>query len=383
MVAPGRLAEVNPPSVPAIAASLPPTRAPASDADDCVVSHPDGLALRVQRQGRQLLVAPPGEPPRSRWLLHEAGAGLALEWWGPCSGDPDERHLLAALEAVFTLYPQYPRLTLTGSVPALLRKAGVVETAANGGLVAEREVLWQQPRLWHAAPRAPRALQYTMTEGRRHPRRPPEPAGVTYRRHIPWLRRTLTLRTVDIARDLSTFNRWMNDPAVAHFWQEEGDLAKHRAYLERIAADPHTLGLIGSFDDEPFGYFEVYWAREDRIAPFCEAGDHDRGWHVLIGEAHLRGRPFLTAWMPAVSHYLFLDDCRTQRLVIEPRADNHKMRKSLARCGYALLKEFDFPHKRAVLGVLLRERFFSEGLWIPQAEEADSSPKENPCKSTT
>jgi hypothetical protein len=42
------------------------------------------------------------------------------------------------------------------------------------------------------------------------------------------------------------------------------------------------------------------------------------------------------------------------------------MRRNLARSGYALVKEFDFPHKRAVLGTLLRERFFAEHLWLPQ-----------------
>ena len=83
--------------------------------------------------------------------------------------------------------------------------------------------------------------------------------------------------------DLPLIHRWMNDPVVAHFWEESGDLAHHRAYLQRMAGDPHALGLIGCFDGEPFGYFEAYWAKEDRIAPFYDAGDHDRGWHALVG----------------------------------------------------------------------------------------------------
>lgn len=73
--------------------------------------------------------------------------------------------------------------------------------------------------------------------------------------------------------------------------------------------------------------------------------------------------------MPGVSHYLFLDDCRTQRLVIEPRIDNRRMIRSLHRCGYASLKEIQFPHKRAVLGLLMRERFFDDALWIPRPDD--------------
>lgn len=58
----------------------------------------------------------------------------------------------------------------------------------------------------------------------------------------------------------------------------------------RLEADPHALGLIGCFDDEPFAYFEAYWAKEDRIAPFYAAEDYDRGIHMLVGEEAHRGR---------------------------------------------------------------------------------------------
>jgi hypothetical protein len=92
---------------------------------------------------------------------------------------------------------------------------------------------------------------------------------------------------------------------------------------------------MGCLDDEPFGYFEIYWAKENRIAPYYDVDDFDRGWHVLIGEPHMRGKRFVTAWLPSISHYLFLDDDRTQRIVIEPRADNFKMIRNLAQCGYA------------------------------------------------
>jgi len=133
------------------------------------------------------------------------------------------------------------------------------------------------------------------------------------------------------------------------------------------------MSLIGCLDDKPFGYFEVYWAKEDRIAPFCDAQDFDRGWHVCIGEHDCRGRPFVTAWMPAVSHYLFLDDTRTERIVIEPRVDNKKMISNLAKNGYTMVKEFDFPHKRAVLGILPRNRFFDGDLLFPRQSLATQS----------
>ncbi|WP_370459270.1 GNAT family N-acetyltransferase [Cupriavidus sp. SW-Y-13] len=249
------------------------------------------------------------------------------------------------------------------------RPTPVPDNDTTSSLAGHPAMQWQRARPWLNAPCEPFPQYPVTTAGTRHPLRPSKPDGVVYTRHIPWLDQTLTFRALDIDEDVTRMHRWMNDPDVAHFWQEEGDIDHQRAYLERVHADPHVTQLIGCFDGEPFGYFEVYWAREDRIAPFCDATDYDRGWHVLVGEPGFRGKSWLTAWMPSISHYLFLDDCRTQRLVIEPRADNAKMRKSLSRCGYDLVCEFDFPHKRAVLGVLPRERFFGEALWMPQSDD--------------
>jgi len=160
----------------------------------------------------------------------------------------------------------------------------------------------------------------------------------------------------------------MNDPSVARFWQEEGSIEKHRNYLKTIAEDSHMQSLIACLDDEPFAYFEVYWAKENRIAPYYDAHDYDRGWHVLVGESAFRGKLFATAWLTSISHYLFLDDPRTQRVVGEPRSDHVQQIRNLDRSGFAKIKEFDFPHKRALLISMLRERFFGEQLWLPQKE---------------
>ncbi len=336
-------------------------------------SYPDGCHVDVSIDAHRESVDVVGAARRSSWILKEQAEGLTLEWAGPCSGQADEAHLLAALEAVLTRCPRHKVVILPCSLSdsANLARSGAIQLNPGDWPMVMRETLWQQARLWLPAACDPYPLTYTLTRGHRHPLRRPKPVGVVYRRYIPWLAQTLSFRTADLAQDLPRFHRWMNDPTVAYFWQEQGDLAKHRAHLEAIAADPHVTALIGCFDDEPFGYFEVYWAKEDRIAPFYDVQDFDRGFHVLVGEASFRGKPYLTAWMPSISHYLFLDDCRTQRIVIEPRSDNHKMLKSLARCGYAHLKEFEFPHKRALLGMLLRERFFAEALWIPRTDPVD------------
>ncbi|MGE9763253.1 GNAT family N-acetyltransferase [Pseudomonas sp. PDM20] len=246
------------------------------------------------------------------------------------------------------------------NVPVEALEQGLVSLDDVGGrLQIERSAFWQLPAAWHRGLASAKYPQvYRMSGGRRHPLRAPKPQGEVYRRFDAKLGQWISLRTLDIELDLERFNRWQNSPRVLEFWQEGGTLEQHRAYLEKAAADPHTTTLIGCIDDEPFAYYEAYWAKEDRIAPFYDVGDYDRGIHMLVGEESHRGPHKVESWMTALVHYLLLDDPRSQRIVAEPRADNAKMIGHMQRLGFWREKEFNFPHKRAALMVQSRETFF-------------------------
>ncbi|MFG0382328.1 GNAT family N-acetyltransferase [Pseudomonas sp. zbq_18] len=291
--------------------------------------------LRARRQGELLvpLELAAGQQSEALW---------ALAYW--CfANDPQ-------LQAV--------RLQLDAVDPALLASGLLVGESAD--LRIERALFWQLPGpfLRQAGSAGYPQLMVMHASGRRHPRRAPKPVGEVYRRFDARLGAWISLRSLDIDTDLERFNRWQNSARVAAFWQEEGDLAKHSRYLEELACDPRVLTLIGCLDDEPFAYYEAYWAKEDRIAPFFEVDDYDRGIHMLVGEERHRGPHKVASWLTALTHYLFLDEPRTQRVVAEPRADNARMIGHMQAQGYHKTKEFDFPHKRAALMVQSREVFF-------------------------
>ncbi|TBV11410.1 N-acetyltransferase [Stutzerimonas kirkiae] len=277
--------------------------------------------------------------------------------------------ILAACEGAFTQSPALEKLTFSHppsvAIEAFLAD-GLLRRAGKNSVICTSQALWQIPQPW--LPKASfgtHPQQYVMTDTKRHPLRPTPQSSVLYRRFIPWLGQTLTFELSDPERDLETFNRWMNAPRVAEFWEEEGSQEQHRAYLQKLLDDPHAQPVTGFFDGQPFGYFEIYWAKEDRIAPFYDPDDYDRGLHLLVGEESFRGKAFYTAWFSSICHYLFLDDPRTQRIVCEPRYDNERQIANFDRSGFAKLKHFDFPHKRALLVMLSRERFFSDELYQP------------------
>lgn len=360
------------PARPPVATSAPPAARS--------TSYPDGVPHAVSVDDGRLSVRCDADGTASLWSFRSAGGPPRLEWIdGP---SPSSAHVLAALDGAFMAAPTARELTVAGASrhPQALWHTGVFlpgDTGAGDTARAGADLLWQQPRLWLPQSFPPMAPRPHLTGGRYHPIRPPKLPGTLYRRHIPWLGRTLSFRSLDPAQDLEHFHRWMNDPDVAKIWDEAGDRDRHRAYLAAIDADPHMQSMIASLDDEPFGYFETYWAKESRIAPFYDADDHDRGWHVLIGEAAFRGKAVATAWLTSISHYLFLGDPRTRRAVGEPRIDHVQQIRNLDRSGYAKLKEFDLPHKRALLVVMLRERYFADACWLPRDGEpaAPSQPE--------
>ncbi|MHC8318483.1 GNAT family N-acetyltransferase [Pseudomonas sp. LB3P31] len=320
---------------------------------------PSGDSLVADETATGLSLIWAGQPLITLRLHRETGLQVAIE---QRFERPDNEAIQLACYWLFARDPDCQHLIWQlGETPTEALLSGLlIASDASGQYRCERSLFWQLPQPWlsqaHAGvyPQLP-----VISGGKRHPLRPVKPRGEVYRRFDARLGAWISLRTVDIEHDLARFNRWQNSARVANFWQEEGSLEQHREYLAKLQADPHTLTLIGCFDDQPFAYFEAYWAKEDRIAPFYEAGDYDRGIHMLVGEEQHRGPHKVASWLSALTHYLFLDDPRTQRVVAEPRADNAKMIGYMQGQRFYCEKEFDFPHKRAALMVLGRERFFA------------------------
>ncbi|STO57549.1 GNAT family N-acetyltransferase [Grimontia hollisae] len=193
-----------------------------------------------------------------------------------------------------------------------------------------------------------------------HPKRPASPKGYVYQRTDPLNGITVSYRLFEPEKDMPRFTRWMNCPRVADFWEQAWSEEALLDYINGRLSDPHTLPLIGEFDGQPFGYIEAYWVSEDRLAPYYDSQPFDRGIHVLVGEEAFRGERYFNMWMRAITHYLFLDDCRTMRVVLEPRHDNTRLFNRIKSVGYKQKFLFDFPHKRAALMMTSRYAFFRE-----------------------
>ena len=126
--------------------------------------------------------------------------------------------------------------------------------------------------------------------------------------------------------DLQLLNKWMNLPHASQFWDYSGPQSIQEGFLHARLKSNHSFPAICLWDGKPFGYFEIYWVKEDILGEHLgdRANDFDRGFHVLVGEEESRGKDRLKPWLTSLAHWAFLEDYRTNAVVLEPRVDNEK-----------------------------------------------------------
>lgn len=283
---------------------------------------------------------------------------------------------------LFTLSPAANSPFPGGSTPYESRPSSPIRGDAGNRLSRPDLSGEITPGLWTPQPPGPFAStshlptyypppppQYTFTNFIRHPLRPKPPAqGETfYTRYIPSFDQYLSFRIASVStkpsshpgpvsttsktflppnssinvpaitsslgsmnfhpRDLDLLHSWMNEPRVSAFWGLAGPLEVQESFLTKGLSDRHSFPVIGCWDGKPFGYFEIYWVKEDHLGRHLaskDLNDWDRGFHALIGEQEFRGAHRVRVWLSALVHYCWLADPRTEKVLVEPRIDNEK-----------------------------------------------------------
>ncbi|KAH8725159.1 acyl-CoA N-acyltransferase [Phaeosphaeriaceae sp. PMI808] len=240
----------------------------------------------------------------------------------------------------------------------------------------------------------PPPAQYVFTNHIRHPVRPkpPRQGEVFYTRYIPSVAQYLSFRvascsskalrhrgptssavatprnslhlasesmnalSLDMKSDAEYLHKWMNDPRVSHFWGESGPLFHQEGFLRNGLQSKNSFPVIGCWDGKPFGYFEIYWVKEDTLGKHVPiVSDWDRGFHCLVGEQEFRGAHRVKIWLSALVHYCWLADNRTERVMLEPRVDNEKLAQYLQEAGFYKEREVSLPHKQSNLFKINRD----------------------------
>ncbi|WP_103885267.1 GNAT family N-acetyltransferase [Actinacidiphila yanglinensis] len=160
---------------------------------------------------------------------------------------------------------------------------------------------------------------------------------------------------VDLGRDLETITRWMNDPAVAEFWELAGEQGVTEAHLRaQLDGDGRSAPCLGVLDGAAMSYWEIYRADLDPVARYYPARPHDTGLHLLIGGVGDRARGLGGMLLRAVSDLVLDHRPACARVIAEPDLRNTPSVAAFLAAGFRLSAEVELPGKRAAL--MIRDR---------------------------
>ncbi|WP_406174198.1 GNAT family N-acetyltransferase [Streptomyces sp. NBC_00996] len=160
---------------------------------------------------------------------------------------------------------------------------------------------------------------------------------------------------VRVERDLTLIARWMNDPAVAAFWELAGPESVAEEHLRRqLEGDGRSVPCLGMLDGTPMSYWEIYRADLDLLARHYPARPHDTGIHLLIGGVANRGRGLGSTLLRAVADHVLDKRPSCARVVAEPDLRNTPSVSAFLSAGFRFSAEVDLPDKRAAL--MVRDR---------------------------
>ncbi|MCQ1580353.1 GNAT family N-acetyltransferase [Streptomyces parvus] len=163
------------------------------------------------------------------------------------------------------------------------------------------------------------------------------------------------LLPVRLDRDLPVISRWMNDPAVAAFWELAGPDSVTADHIRpQLEGDGRSIPCLGVLDGIPMSYWEIYRADLDPLARQYPARPHDTGVHLLLGGVKNRGRGVGTTLLRAVADLVLDNLPQCGRVVAEPDLRNTPSVSAFLSAGFRFSAEVDLPDKRAAL--MIRDR---------------------------
>ncbi|MET8562176.1 GNAT family N-acetyltransferase [Streptomyces flaveolus] len=169
------------------------------------------------------------------------------------------------------------------------------------------------------------------------------------------------LMPVRLDQDLPLVHRWMNDPAVAEFWELAGPRDRTEEHLRaQLHGDGRSVPCLGVLGGTPMSYWEIYRADLDPLARHHPVRPHDTGIHLLVGDATDRGRGLGSVLLRAVADLILDRRLTCARVVAEPDLRNTPSIAAFLSAGFRYAAEVDLPGKRAAL--MIRDRVLRDVL---------------------
>jgi hypothetical protein len=197
----------------------------------------------------------------------------------------------------------------------------------------------------------------------------PASQDVFYSRYFPKENVTISLRPIDLERDLEMLHEWFHREHAIKIWQMNWPISKLETYYRTLLAGDMLYAYIGEANGEPTFYFEVYWAVRDLVGEYYDVLPTDYGTHQYIAPVDPK-KKYVSPSTQCIVDYVFAQP-QVGKMVGEGSVDSLASLMNKLHVGFKVEKVIEMPHKKANLNFCYREWYWAK---FPQNKNITISP---------
>lgn len=197
----------------------------------------------------------------------------------------------------------------------------------------------------------------------------PEGKDVFYSRYFPKEDVVISLRPVDLDRDLEMLHEWFNREHAIKIWQMNWPLRQLETYYRTLLPGEMMYSYIGEANGEPTFNIEVYWAIRDLVGDYYDVLPTDYGTHQFIAPTDPK-KKFASPSTQCMVDYVFAQP-EVGKMVGEGAVDSLASMMNKAHVGFKIEKVIEMPHKKANLNFCYREWYWAK---FPQNKDITITP---------
>lgn len=197
----------------------------------------------------------------------------------------------------------------------------------------------------------------------------PSSKEIFYSRYFPKEDVTISLRPIDLDRDLKMLHEWFHREHAIKIWQMNWPISQLETYYRTLLPGDMLYAYIGEANGEPTCYFEVYWAIRDLVGEYYEVLPTDYGTHQYIAPVDPK-KKYVSPFTQCIVDYVFAQP-QAGKMVGEGSVDSLASLMNKLHVGFKVEKVIEMPHKKANLNFCYREWYWAK---FPQNKNITISP---------
>ncbi|OQP58240.1 IucA/IucC family protein [Niastella vici] len=197
----------------------------------------------------------------------------------------------------------------------------------------------------------------------------PTSKEIFYSRYFPKEEVTISLRPIDLDRDLEMLHEWFHREHAIRIWKMNWPISELETYYRTLLAGDLLYAYIGEANGEPGFYFEVYWAIRDQVGEYYDVLPTDYGTHQYIAPVDPK-KKYVSPSTQCMVDYVFAQP-QVGKMVGEGSVDSLASLMNKLHVGFRVEKVIEMPHKKANLNFCYREWYWAK---FPQNKNITISP---------